>query len=379
MSKTQLGNYKIEICNGEANLLWDELVLSSKDTSYQQSSAWSQVYNQMGWRTVRLFIWEGDQLVGGTQIFIRTLGRLLKIGFIAQGPVLRIADDGVLDLLVNEVKEWSKKNRLFYLVWDVNYAYSHLAEKLLHGRFQEKVNGLPPTAIIRATTLLDLSQSSDDLFARMSKSRQRNIKKALQYPITYKSGTRDDLPIFFELMQVMCQRRTTNPIFGSLDFFYTVWDAFDSISGIQLNIAYVNKEPVCAMLCFALGDTYRFWQWGWSGKYAELQVTHALYWHTINKAKSQGYKKIDFIQVDAAVGRAYEQGSSMTPEMKGGFFYGPTINKMRYGGELVIYPGKFMYVPSLFIRFLLVRFGERLINGSFLSKVCKKLIVKSRN
>jgi len=375
---SELKSYRIEITKGSTNLLWDEFVLSLDQTSYQQTSAWAKVYERIGWEVVRIIIWQQGLIIGGVQLFVWQLGKFWQIGFIPQGPCLSNVGSELSTLIIESVKKWGKQESLLYLVWDVNYAYPQLSSTLVQKKFQDKINGLPPTAIIRSTSLLDLTKSDDDLVKQMHASRRRNLKKASKYSFDYKMATRDELPLFFDLMKVMCDRREVKPAFKSLQFYYDTWDAFEAINGIKLFFAYYNKELVCAMLCFTLGDTFRFWQWGWSGDYGETNITHSLYWYTIKWARENGFEKYDFVQVDPEVAKAYTEDLPMTESLKSTSFYGPTINKMRWGGEFIVYPGKYMYVPNVLYRFLLYKFGGKFINGSFMIGLRKRLYGKNK-
>ena len=345
---------------------WDQFLITVTEPPFEQSSAWARAREVEGWVGMQIMLLEGEEVVAGVQVLTWQLSRWGKIAMAPQGPCFSEKGVPYHNLLIQLVKQWLKKQGIIYLVWDINYKHPQWIKHLLHNGFSYKIEALPPHPIIKATLLLDLKPDIDTIFSQLRKYRKKNIKRGLMHPICHRLGSRHDLDLFFSLMLVMCERRNTTPTNRDVRFFYRLWDALQPYHGIMLHIAEYDNKPVCAMLCFTLGDTFRAFKWGWSGEYAELNITHVLYWRTIEWAKENGFQKYDFVQVDPDVAEAYIKGEDASGNLQERNFYGPTINKMRYGGELIHYPGVFIYFPNWLLRNMisfLVKFtiAEKLI------------------
>jgi hypothetical protein len=86
---------------------WDAF-LEQVGASHTQSSSWGQAKGSLGWRAVRVVARRGGDIVGGAQVLIRPVARLGRVGYIANGPVLGVADPALLDLLLRELRRTAR-------------------------------------------------------------------------------------------------------------------------------------------------------------------------------------------------------------------------------------------------------------------------------
>jgi len=329
-------------------LKWDLFLNSLEEPPFEQSTAWAYARKIDGWNGFQLAIERNDKIVIGTQILVWEF-HSKRAALINQGPCIAPEEEGYLDLFLSFVKGWVKENKILYLVWDINYLYPHLSSHFIKKRFKIKSDLIPPNSFIKATLILDLLPPLDDILSSFKKDRRSNIKKGLKSPVNYRMGSRNDIPVFFNLMHSMCDRKNINPTHKNIQFFYELWDRLILMNGLSLHIAEYNDEAVCAMLCFSMGKTFRAYKWGWNGKYTELKISHLLYWKTIEFAKNNGFKKYDFVQVDPDVARQFSDNKPMTDELIKKSFYGPTNNKLRYSGEIIYYPKILIYFSNSFL------------------------------
>ncbi len=332
---------------------WDRFILKTKNVSYQQTTAWAKVYLRKGWSYNRIAICDAEAILIGVQILIWQ-NKYVKIGYIPQGPCLIVDNEKLKINFIKVVKNKCKKDNITYLIWDVNYVYNEFKNKLIDNQFYIKPNGLPPNGIISATTCLDLNKDKESLLKAMSSSRRKNLKQSKEFSIHFREGARGDIVLFYNLMIDSVKRINEVPLFNSIEYFYNMWDNMEQIKGVRLFFASINGIDVCALFSFAFGDTFRSFQWGWNGKYSETRITHALYWYTIEWAKSNGFKKYDFVQVSGEVAEAYLHNKSNLSKLENNIFFGPTVNKMRWGGELIIYPGRYIYVKNVIIKYIIM-------------------------
>ena len=369
-------NSTLNFIRVQNNVDWDDFINSALNSSYQQTSAWAQLYSGLGWEPYRLALKDKNEILIGSQIFVYKVKFFGKIALMPQGACYNKIDRKLAMLFIDELKSWIKDKGLTYFIWDVNYRSEGFTEFLKEKGFEHKINGLPPTAVVSATTIINLTLSEEEIYSKLSKNRKRNLKKSEKFNVSFEVGGRKDIGLFYRLLKYTCERRKVEPLFNGEEFYYKLWDGFKRINGVKLFFASVDGKKICAMLCLAVGDTFSFLHWGWSGEFKESNVSHALYWHTIKWAKKNGYLLYDFVQVDSKIAEAYLNGVKINQKLMNRPFSGPTINKMKWGGDLVIYPDKYMYVPNSVFRFLLKSVISHVLNSRLFYKIRDKFYRK---
>jgi lipid II:glycine glycyltransferase (peptidoglycan interpeptide bridge formation enzyme) len=173
----------------------------------------------------------------------------------------------------------------------------------------------------------------------------------------------------------MCDRRHTEPTHKNVEFFYLLWDNMSPQGWFKLFLLEYESDVVCALVGFSVGDTFRYWKWGWSGEYPELNFSSVLIWKTIGWAKENGFRYFDFVQVDYDVALAMKEKKELTTELNNRSFSGPTQFKVRFGGELVSTPGVYVLFRNRMIKFVFLKLVVKLLN----SKRVNKLVSFIRN
>jgi lipid II:glycine glycyltransferase (peptidoglycan interpeptide bridge formation enzyme) len=298
-----------------------------------------------------------------------------KIGLVIQGPLVNNKDLGGFDFFNSELKKFLKKNSFLYVGVVIPYENVFLVDKLKSAGFVLRPGGLPPTAVVEDTLMLDLKKSKKELWSDVNSGRRRNIKKGLKQNFVFREGGRDELPVFHNLMLRMCDRRHTEPTHKNVEFFYLLWDNMSPQGWFKLFLLEYESDVVCALVGFSVGDTFRYWKWGWSGEYPELNFSSVLIWKTIGWAKENGFRYFDFVQVDYDVALAMKEKKELTTELNNRSFSGPTQFKVRFGGELVSTPGVYVLFRNRMIKFVFLKLVVKLLN----SKRVNKLVSFIRN
>lgn len=363
----------IEICKLKINEKWDRFVEEIPGTSYEQTSRWGNASISNGFCNshFRIILLESGMIVAGVQIFIRDYGRSARIGIIQQGPVFKLADEEIIQILVEEIKKAVKSEELLYLTIDVLYSHQSLPSYLLKAGFSKAHKRIPPIPEIESTLLLDLSLSVDDLMAQFDARRRRHLKLGAKFEYSTRVGTRDDLPVFFDLMNEACKRRDAQPLYDDIDYFYNVWDNLAPQGWVMLHIAEVDNTPVCAAFCYTFGDTFRYTQWGWNGSYGKEKISETFLWKNILWAKDNGFKYYDPVQLDPVAAKAILSGKEVPESIKNLQLFGATYFKMRWGGKVVFYPGLFTYYNNIFVKYTIAIISRIMPNYSTILKFKK--------
>jgi len=204
-----------------------------------------------------------------------------------------------------------------------------------------------------STLFLDLTQSNDELFQQMTTMRRRGIKKGLKSPYKMILGDRDDLKSFFELYHftsrrfkcvtpVIHKRMDWYPTLESYDELCKLWNELSPCGWIKIFLCTVENEPICGALAFTFGNTFRYSKWGWNLKYPEFHLSEAIQWEMIQWAKANDFQYYDFCDIDYEVVEAYRSSDEIPDALKARGFYGPTIFKIHFGGNITKGSGRYI-------------------------------------
>ena len=348
---------------------WDQFVASIPGGHFEQTSRWAMARHYHGWESVIFMIEESKQPIAGTLIFYRPLPLAGKIGYASFGPCIKDNSVHSLRFLLNEIIHFFRRERYSYVVMNLSYYGQYMIPHFLKHGFHLKKDPLPPKGIMDTTLLLNLEKKTESLFAEMKKKTRYNIKKALQNGFTIREGTAQDIPLFYDLMLKTCKRRKVNPTPSGSNFYKHLWNSFNGTGWLRLSIVEYREKPVCAGLDFSFGNVYRAWKSGWTGEYAKMHPNEFLEWSTLSWAKLHGFKFYDFESIDRKVARELLSVNSYNPqkeEYENNPFYGPTIYKMGYGGEILELPGIYALFPNKIIHLLVSLFNTLIFNYSFI-------------
>ena len=363
-------NYLIEICTKKENQQWDAFLRNIPGVSSSQTALWASVNNNIGdcHDFFRILIKEKNEIIGGAQILIKKYSKIGKIGFINQGPCFKTENAAVHKIIINELKIAIKRENLLYLTVDVFHKQPIITTQLLKAGFIQPDKNLPPYQLLESSLFLDLTQSSDELFNHFDIKRRKNIKSGQKFTFQNRLGKREDIPLFLNLIRQTCQRRNTNPLVDSIDYFYSVWDHFAPQNMVMLHLAEVEGETICGTFCFTFGDTFCTDLWGWNGKYAKEKISETYFWNLILWAKENGFKRFDFVHLDKISAHAIRSGQEISEETKKRHLYSATHFKLRWGGEIIDYPGHYTYFKNSITKYLIINLFKLYI---FMSKKSK--------
>lgn len=359
-----------ELCNKSINKEWDDFISTIPAINHDQSSAWGLTISHFeGWTPMRVIIRKHNAIVCGAQILIKNVPYFGKIGYIEQGPCIKNNTPEYLKELIKAIKVITVKQNLKYLTLDVAYNLPSLSKLLKKEGFIKHSSVIPPKPFIDCTLILDLTQELDAIFAGFKSNRRKSIIHGLKHGIELREGSREDIPLLFQLINETCHRKAMTNYYKKVDTLYQMWDNFIGINGVVIHIGEINNEVVCASLSFTFGDTFRDSVWGWSGKFSNLHVSDVVTWKMIEWAKKIGFRFYDFVNLDAPTAMAILAEEKITEEIKSRRDYGSTFYKMRFGGEVIFYPGAYVFVPNKILGWLYKLFAKNSLLVIFLKKI----------
>ena len=347
----------IKYCHEKINPQWDTFV-NEVNGELLQTSAWANYeYKFFGYNAIRFFVKSEDNIVAGCQITIIGDELLGNIGLVRSGPCFKTKTPELMSLMVKEMKNCIETLNLTYLMVAPDYTEHDLVPFLKNEKFESKFLNIPPYRITTTkdtTLVLDLSLPTDELFNQMTSMRKRGIKKGLKSPVQVKLGGRDDLKVYYDLYEFTSSKhKYIDPVTNVTRPFYPtkesheeickIWDELVPNGWSKLFLGTVEDEVICGALVFTFGETFRYANWGWNLKYPEYHISDFIQWEMIQWAKANGFQYYDFCQIDRKVAEAYRSSEPMPEELKNTDFYGPTIFKLQFGGNMLKAPGEFFY------------------------------------
>lgn len=323
---------------------WDEFLANCPGGHHEQSSLWGDVKRRYGWIPQRVTLTREGRILGGFQILTRRFGRLLRIGYICKGPVVATWDTETTEACVTAVDSYARRNRISYLVADLPYNGHSLVDSLQKIGFVPHPNHLPPTTVMKATTIVDLRPELSAILAGMTTNARRNIRRSEQEGVTVREGSINDVPIFRELMLQLCARLKTGPTPPEPDFFENLFRIFSPKGHVSLFLAQYQNSIVSAAIVFFFGETARLWKVGWSGEGAKARPNNALWWGAMKRAKERGSKFFDLVGVDDKIAKQVLAGKVLSKEEAGSAHF-----KLGFGGDVILLPGQYtrFYNPLL--------------------------------
>lgn len=337
---------------------WDGFVRDSLQGHYEQTSLWGMVKQVYGWQPSVILVREKGDLVGGVMVLVHKHRLAGSIGYVTRGPLTKGDDPLYLSPVVDALCTFAKAAAINYLVvvppFYVNQQWVH---PFRERGFFVKPRELPPTGLITASVVIDLSQSLESILGEMKKTTRYEVRKSARSAFTIRIGDHDDIPIFWDLLVALCERRGTSPLPERKDFFENVWRHFADREAVRLFICEYDETPVSALFGLAFGSTFRAWKVGWNGQLKNKHPNHFIWWEAIKWAKAKGFQEFDFGQIIPEHAEAVIEGR----EVLGGYA-GVTSFKLGFGGRLIFSPEPLYSSFNPILRIPLKMAGHRLLS-----------------
>lgn len=315
---------------------WNAFLARTPGGSYQQTSLWGLAKLAVGYRAPRFVLHDGNTIVGGAQLLIRSLPLGGSVAYVPLGPVLGSSSPEVAEDLVARIHSIAEQHKITYLAVQAPRGQEALTAKLQALGFSSSLVDVAPNASV----LLDVSQSLDTLLAKMHKTTRYDIRAAQRKGIIVRQGSQDDLGILQRLLLATANRqqfRTLNEKYLS-----QVWRLFSLGQHIKMFVAEFDDQPVSAAVVMAFGDTATYWKGGWSGQHGNRYPNEAVQWTAIQWAKNQGYRYYDFGGIPRPLANAVLAGESVRTQGN----YSVGFYKLGFGGQVELFPQALAYVYS---------------------------------
>jgi len=283
----------IEIDNID-RIRWDYLITQFDDASIYQT--WS--YGTSAKRSVsHIVIKEGVDILGCCQVELRRAPVFNKIGIadVQWGPLCMrkggIFNPDVLFHLMRGIKEeYAIKRGYFVRTWPHAKGDRRELSKQLLEKEGFKKNPVPRPY---RTFILDLSPPLEDVRKNFLQKWRNCLNRAEKNELRVVEGTNDELyKTFLMLLGQMVERKKFDTLVNYQEYGRIQKDLPEPLK-MKIMICEAAGEPVCAVICSAIGDTGIYLLGATGEKGLNLNGSYLLQWRMIQWMKENGIRYYD--------------------------------------------------------------------------------------
>ncbi|HMP40643.1 MAG TPA: peptidoglycan bridge formation glycyltransferase FemA/FemB family protein [Roseiflexaceae bacterium] len=303
---------------------WDAFVQQHPDGHLLQLWCWGQLKEQAGWHAHRYVVRNtAGQIMAGAQLLLRRRWGFAA-AYVPRGPLF--SGDAQYDAqLCAELEQAARRSLAVFLRYEPNICTDEAAAipvaALLQRRGYRDALPIQPLASIR----LDLTPSTEQILAAMSKGHRADIRRAARNGVVVRTGDRQDLDRFYTILHATATRAHFGihtpayyaAVLEKLGSAAQLWLA--EVDGVAQATAITAAGPIDAVYLYS-GSTADGLRSG---------AQHAIQWEAIRWAQARGCRRYDFWGIPAAFTATDEAAAHADP------LYGVYRFKKGFGGRIV--------------------------------------------
>ena len=359
------------------NNIWNSLISTLPNPHFLQTYEWGEVKAKYGWSPLYA-IWTEKQfsvisnqstgteswlldtdhfiaaaLILKRQILRNGLAARLSILYSPKGPLLDWSNESLRTRVLDDLQSFAKRQGAIFLKMDPDVVLGtgvpssqeervdHVGQVVLSDLKRRGWEYSSDQIQFRNTLLIDLTQSEEEMLARMKQKTRYNIRLAEKKGVTLRVGTQEDLSMLYKMYAETSVR--DGFVIRDEGYYKTVWELFmrPNVSTFERStvpiceslIAEVEGEPVAAIFVFYfLGRAY--YVYGMSRDvHREKMPSYLLQWKAMKRAKAKGCTVYDLWGAP----EIFNENDSM---------WGVYRFKEGLGGQVVRSLGAWDFVPS---------------------------------
>ena len=254
---------------------WNSLISTLPDPHILQTWEWGNVKSHFGWAAVYAtwyekpdgrFVFTRDQQVEGATLHaaalilkrtirVRGISTGLTMYYVPKGPLLSDWSNSALrKLVLDDLNQVARQARAIFIKVDPDVRVG----TGIPGQANERNDQRGDTILddLRSmgwrysneqvqfanTVMIDLSQSEDELLARMKPKTRYNIRLAERRGVKVRPGSVNDLDLLYQLYAETSVR--DGFVIRSRNYYHSLWDTFLKAGMARILIAEVDEYPV---------------------------------------------------------------------------------------------------------------------------------------
>lgn len=317
---------------GGPNAAWDEFVDSTAGGDHVQTSMWAGVKAVAGWRAARVIVRRDNRIIAGCQVLLRDIAGVGAVAYAPRGPVTNAFDPAVVQLILDGIDEIAARERVIYIKLQPPLGGEDAIPVLEARGFHASDLEAAPISTVR----VKVNRTPENILAGMSAGHRSNVRKAGRKGVTVRVGEAEDMGTFMEILRGT-SRRQGFTIYPD-EYYATIWRLFASRDQGRLLISELDGRPLSSVLLVASGDTVLYKMGGWVGEPRNIHPNELTHYTGMLWARERGCEYYDLEGVPISWARAFNAG--LDPDLPP---RGDARFKLRFGGEVTIFPGPYDY------------------------------------
>lgn len=273
-----------------------EFLQTHPKTNFMQSPEWARVKSD--WKNEFIVVKDNNGKIKGTMsLLLRKVPIINRyIMYAPRGFVCDIYDKETLKQLTEKAREVAKKYKAFIFRLDPDILQSDEEFKNIIKELGYKTKNniksvnqvIQPKYVFR----LDVKNKTEEELLKSFESKTRyNIRLATKKGVTIREGTKEDLPVFYNIMKTTGSR--DDFFIRPLSYFEKIYDEMGK-EHIKLIIAEYEGEAIAAVLPILYGNKVWYLYGGSANKHRNLMPNYLLQWEMIKWAVSNKCDWYDF-------------------------------------------------------------------------------------
>src|SRR3989304_1295613 len=299
---------------------YDKLV-----THVIQSWEWGEFRKKMGIDLIRLCEYSSNKLTSAYQLTFHPVPffKNITIGYFPKGPMPTKS-------MVNALVDFGAQKKAAFIKIEPNIISDR---KTTNDERLTRLGLIPSkkSLFTKHNFIVDLTQSEENLLAKMHPKTRYNIKLAQKKGVKVYDSTADsDFKTYLKLYFETTRRQK---YFGhSPAYHQKVWETLKPAKMARVLIAQYQKKPLVAWMLLNFGDTLYYPYGGSSLEHKEVMASNLVAWEAIRLGKRLNFKTFDM-------------WGALPPDAdKTDPWYGFHRFKEGYGGKHVEYVGTYDFV-----------------------------------
>jgi len=255
----------------------NEFLENNKKSHFLQSPEWAKV--KTDWKHEMIVIEENGEIKGTMSILLRKVPVFNRyIMYAPRGFVCNEHDKETLKKLTEKAKEIAKKYKAFIFRLDPDISntdeeFKKIAEDIGY-KVKKNIKNIDQVIQPKYVFRLDLSnKTEEDLLASFNQKTRYNVRLAIKKGVKVRTGTKEDLKIFYDIMKETGSR--DNFFIRPLSYFEHIYDCM-SPKHVKLIIAEHEGNPIAAVMPIMYGNKVWYLYGGSSNKYRNLMPNYLL-------------------------------------------------------------------------------------------------------
>lgn len=270
---------------------WNRFVSGCAGGSFAQSYEWGEVKSGT-WIPYYTAVEDDSGTLRATGLVLKRQlpGGLFSVLYCPRGPVFSGYSDALMGFYFRALETFARQHRAIWFRCDPEIPEDEPRANLFKTYQLKKIHeNIQP----RATIILDLQPSEEDLLKSFHHKTRYNIRLAEKKGVTViQASDHQYVDVFYDLFRVTGERDRF--MIMKKNYFYRLWDVLFPKNMCAIFIAMHEGTALGAVFLVVFGDTMTYVYGASSNEKRHLMPNHLLHWRAIQWAKQQGLTRYDF-------------------------------------------------------------------------------------